>query len=88
MKVKLNLVDNSSNDDLKELGEIDSRIEYVFNDANLEYGAGHNIAMRKSIADGVLNHLVLNLDVYFQAGVLGELFEHMHANQLDLLQTS
>jgi len=44
--------------------------------------------MRKSIADGMLYHLVLNLDVYFQAGVLGELFEHMHANQLDLLQTS
>jgi len=81
MKVKLNLVDNSSNDDLKELGEMDSRIEYVFNDANLEYGAGHNIAMRKSIADGVLYHLVLNPDVYFEAGVLEELFEHMQANQ-------
>ncbi len=70
IKVKLYLVDNSSNDDLKELKNLDNRIEYIFNNANLGYGTAHNIAMRKSISDGVPYHLVLNPDIYFESGVL------------------
>ncbi|MBD3843881.1 MAG: glycosyltransferase family 2 protein, partial [Campylobacterales bacterium] len=81
LKVKLYLVDNSSNDELKVLREMDSRIEYIFNNANLGYGAGHNIAMRKSISDGVLYHLVLNPDIYFEGGTLEELFSYMEQNQ-------
>ena len=49
LDVKLYLVDNSSNDELKELKSIDSRIEYIFNNANLGYGTAHNIAIKKSI---------------------------------------
>lgn len=81
MKVKLYLVDNSSNDDLKELANIDNRIEYIFNNANLGYGTAHNIAMRKSISDGVPYHLVLNPDIYFENSVLEELFSYMEQNQ-------
>lgn len=81
LNVKLYLVDNSSNDELKELKSIDSRIEYIFNNANLGYGTAHNIAMRKSISGGVPYHLVLNPDIYFKAGVLEELFSYMEANQ-------
>jgi len=81
LKVKLYLVDNSSNDDLKELGELDRRIEYIFNNANLGYGSAHNIAMRKSIEDGVAYHLVLNPDIYFDSGVLEKLFDYMEKNK-------
>jgi GT2 family glycosyltransferase len=81
LKVKLYLVDNSSNDELKELDKMDSRIEYIFNNANLGYGAGHNIAIRKSIEDGVVYHLVLNSDIYFESGVLEELFDYMENHQ-------
>lgn len=81
MKVKLYLVDNSSDDDLKELAKMDNRIEYIFNNANLGYGTAHNIAMRKSISDGVPYHLVLNPDIYFEKGVLEELFSYMEQNQ-------
>lgn len=81
MDVKLYLVDNSSNDDLKELSEMDERIEYIFNNANLGYGTAHNIAMRKSIADGVSYHVVLNPDIYFESGVLGKIFEYMEENK-------
>ncbi len=81
LKVKLYLVDNSSNDELKELSKIDSKIEYIFNNANLGYGAGHNIAMRKSIADGVAYHLVLNPDIYFESGTLEDLFDYMENYQ-------
>lgn len=81
LKVKLYLVDNSSNDDLKELGGLDNRIEYIFNNANLGYGVGHNIAMRKSVEDGALYHVVLNPDVYFESGVLEKLLDYMENHQ-------
>jgi GT2 family glycosyltransferase len=81
LEVKLYLMDNSSNDDLKELGELDERIEYIFNNANLGYGSAHNIAMRKSIEDGVAYHLVLNPDIYFESGTLEELFSYMGNHQ-------
>ena len=81
LKVKLYLVDNSSNDDLKELEKLDDRVEYIFNNANLGYGRAHNIAMKKSVEDDVLCHLVLNPDIYFEKGVLEELFGYMEHYQ-------
>lgn len=80
LEVKLYLVDNSSTDDLKELKELDNRIEYIFNNANLGYGAGHNIAMKKSITNSVNYHVVLNPDIYFDREVLEKLFDYMENN--------
>jgi GT2 family glycosyltransferase len=63
------------------LAKIIKKIEYIFNNANIGYGSAHNIAMRKSIDDGVNYHLVLNPDIYFESGVLEKLFEYMEFNQ-------
>lgn len=81
LKVKLYLVDNSSNSNLKELSKIDNRIEYIFNNANLGYGTAHNIAIKKSIDDKVSYHLILNPDIYFEKGVLEELLNYMELNK-------
>ncbi|MBT5491043.1 glycosyltransferase family 2 protein [bacterium] len=81
LKVKLYLIDNSSNDDLKQLGNNDDRIKYIFNNANLGYGSAHNIAMKKSIEDDVPYHIVLNPDIYFDNDVLGKLFNYMESNK-------
>lgn len=81
LKVKLYLIDNSTNDNLKILDNIDERIEYIYNNANLGYGTAHNIGIRKSIADGILYHVVLNPDIYFESGVIEKLFSHMQENQ-------
>jgi len=81
LKIKLYLVDNSSNDELKELSKIDKRIEYIFNNANLGFGKAHNIAIRKSIEENIPYHVVLNPDVYFEKGVLEELYNFMENNQ-------
>ena len=67
LDVKLYLVDNSANDTLKHLADLDERIEYIFNNANLGYGCGHNRAMRRSLQQGAAYHLVLNPDVYFKS---------------------
>jgi len=80
-KVKLYLVDNSANDTLKILADIDKRIEYIFNNANIGYGAGHNIALQKSINDNVAYHVVLNPDLYFDGKiVIDTLYDYMQKN--------
>jgi len=80
LKIRLFLIDNSTYDDLKSLSNIDSRIEYIFNNANLGFGKAHNIALRKSIEENIPYHLVLNPDVYFGEGVLEELYNFMENN--------
>lgn len=77
LNVKLYLIDNSSNDKLKDLAELDPRIEYIFNNKNLGYGSAHNIGIRKSIQEGVPYHVVLNPDIYFETGVIEALYDYM-----------
>ncbi len=77
---KIYLIDNSPTDELKSLKDLDNRIEYIFNNANLGFGKAHNIALRKSIEEGIPYHLVLNPDVYFDKGVLEELYSFMEKN--------
>ncbi len=72
---KLYLVDNSATDELKILAT-DKRIEYIFNNKNLGYGAGHNIALHKAAAD-TKYHIVLNPDVSFADGTIEYIFTFM-----------
>ncbi len=83
LPVKLFLVDNSPTDQLKnELADIiqDNRVEYVFNNNNIGFGAAHNIALRKTI-NVFPYHLVLNPDVSFDQTVLPALTEYMEGNK-------
>jgi len=81
LSVKLYLIDNSSNCNLKILKKIDSRIEYIYNDANIGYGKAHNIAIRKSIEKNIPYHIVLNPDIYFDENVIDELYRYMENNK-------
>lgn len=85
LEIKLYLVDNSSNNDLKEVSKVDNKIKYIFNNANLGFGKAHNIALRKSIGENVPYHLVLNPDVYFDEGVLEELYDFMEKSDVRLV---
>lgn len=80
LNLKLFLIDNSTNDHLKSLADIDSRITYIFNNANLGFGKAHNIAIKKTIEEDIAYHLVLNPDVFFEKGVLEELYNFMESN--------
>ena len=75
------LIDNSKSDYFKKLIFLNKNIRYIFNNANLGYGKAHNIALRRSIEENVPYHLVLNPDVYFEKGVLEELYNFMEANK-------
>lgn len=81
LKVKLYLVDNSPTDSLRYLSNLDNRIEYIFNNANLGFGKAHNIALQKSIDNAIDYHLVLNPDAYFEKDVVEELYEYMQNNE-------
>jgi len=81
LNIRIYLIDNSKNDNLSVLSNLDNRITYIFNNANLGYGKAHNIALRKSIEESIPYHLVLNPDVYFEKGVLEELYNFMEANE-------
>lgn len=83
LSIKLFLVDNSPTNQLQtDLAELikDKRVEYIFNNANIGFGAGHNIAIRKTI-DCAPYHLVLNPDVSFEPKVLNSLYSYMQENR-------
>lgn len=75
MQIKLYLIDNSPTDEIRKIYN-DERIEYIFNNANIGYGAGHNIAICKSLNISKY-HLILNPDIYFEEGTLQQLYEFM-----------
>ncbi|MEN3034562.1 MAG: glycosyltransferase family 2 protein [Aquificaceae bacterium] len=77
---KIFLVDNSPEDRLKTLKELDSRIVYIFTGKNLGYGKANNIAIRETLKDKTPYHLVLNPDVWFDAGTLEAIYEFMEEN--------
>ncbi|MDR3704734.1 MAG: glycosyltransferase family 2 protein [Paludibacteraceae bacterium] len=78
MNVKLFLVDNSPTDRLKSI-ITDSRVEYLFINKNIGFGAAHNRIL-KNINNKSYYHLILNPDIYFNEGVLEGLFSFMIKN--------
>lgn len=78
LSVRLIVIDNSPNDEIRQICN-DNKIEYVFNNANIGFGAGHNIAIRR-IHELSKYHLVLNPDIYFSRGNLEKLYNFMENN--------
>jgi GT2 family glycosyltransferase len=73
----LYLIDNSPSDICKQHFD-NPRIHYVFNNANIGFGAGHNIALRHVLAKNEsVFHVVLNPDVYFATDVIEKLYIYM-----------
>ena len=79
LSIKLFLIDNSPMPKLQtELAKFlnDKRVEYIFNNKNVGFGAGHNIAIKKIIDDSPY-HLVLNPDVTFSKEILQPLINFL-----------
>lgn len=73
--IKLYIIDNSPTDKLRGLFNNHS-IEYIFNNSNLGFGAGHNVALRKAINESKY-HLCLNPDITFGDDVLSKIVAYM-----------
>lgn len=80
LDIKIYLIDNSPTDRLRELSTLDKRIEYIHNPSNPGFGAAHNIALKKALAEKSPYHLVLNPDVYFEHGVIEQIINYMDEN--------
>lgn len=80
LDVKMYLIDNSPTDALKDIIE-DNRVLYLHNPSNPGFGAAHNIAIEAIIKEESIYHLVLNPDVYFEAGTIEKIFNFMEANK-------
>ena len=53
---------------------------YIFNNANIGYGAAHNIALEKSLKTNAKYHLVINSDIEFSPDVITKLLQFMETN--------
>lgn len=82
LSVKLFISDNSPNNSIKNIIDKlnDSRIEYIFNNYNGGYGYGHNKVLNK-IEKNSKYHVISNSDIYFEKGVLEELYNYMENNK-------
>ena len=75
----LYIIDNSSNDSLRELKDVAEKIVYIHSE-NLGYGSGHNIGIRKAVEKGATYHAVLNPDIYWNDSVIEALSHFMDLN--------
>lgn len=76
----VHVVDNSSMPYIAGIcGGYGDRVTYTPH-PNTGYGDAHNVALRHSLASGADYHLVINSDVYFDAGVLDACVRYMDLN--------
>jgi GT2 family glycosyltransferase len=73
------IIDNSPTN---ELGLFLSypKIQYIFNNKNIGFGAGHNIAIQKAFNVNSDYHIVLNPDIYFDISILDEIRAFMESH--------
>ena len=85
LRFKLWISDNSEKDGLREFveGFLDDRIEYIFNNSNDGFGAGHNVVIRKLVSGEVESefHLMVNADVFFEENTIEKIMEYMRENK-------
>lgn len=79
LKTYLYVIDNSPTDTLKNVCAF-KNVEYIFNNKNVGFGSGHNMALRRMFGQTKYS-LVLNPDVYFEPRTLEQLFDFMEKNQ-------
>ena len=84
LKFKLWISDNSEKDTLRNFIEkfSDDRIEYIFNNANNGFGAGHNVVIERLIKGKEKSefHLIINADVHFEKNTIEKIINYMKKN--------
>lgn len=74
---RIYIIDNSRSESTRLITESHGNVTYIPND-NTGYGAGHNIALRRTIESGeAAYHLVVNSDVRFDPEILPRMLAEM-----------
>lgn len=71
------LIDNSPNERL-EFNRL--KATYIFNNKNIGYGGAHNIALQKTLDQGIPYHLVVNPDIEFEEEIMLRIVNFMNNN--------
>ena len=72
------MIDNSPTDRLRK--NFESKVEYLYSNKNLGFGKANNIAIEKSLNDGIEYHLLVNPDIHFEKGVVSRMVAYMDAH--------
>ena len=78
---KFFIIDNSTNDALREFESTSERITYIYSD-NLGFGSGHNVAINRAMDLGCDYHIIINPDIYWDENVIEKLTQFMNENIL------
>ena len=78
LKLQIFIIDNSPDNLIEKICKR-KEIVYIFNNMNIGFGAGHNIAIKK-IQNLTKYHLIINPDVYFENGTLEKMHVFMEGN--------
>ena len=81
--------DNSPRDELRDFCSQLDGVEYIFNNANMGYGPGHNVAIKKAQEIHADYHLVINSDVYFEEYIKSlttKTFEELSRETLEIIK--
>ena len=85
LRFKLWISDNSEKDELRKFVEefLDDRIEYIFNNSNGGFGAGHNVVIKRLVSEETKSefHLMVNADVFFEENTIEKIVEYMKENK-------
>jgi GT2 family glycosyltransferase len=77
---ELIIVDNSSEDYMKEFCKKFDNIKYIFSSGNIGFGSGHNLAFKnKTISSDI--HLILNPDIYFDGIEITDFIKYLYENK-------
>ena len=74
---KFFIIDNSTNDALREFESTSERITYIYSD-NLGFGSGHNVAINRAMDLGCDYHIIINPDIYWDENVIEKLTQFMN----------
>ena len=77
---KFFIIDNSTNDALREFESTSERITYIYSD-NLGFGSGHNVAIKRAMDLGCDYHIIINPDIYWDENVIEKLTQFMNENR-------
>lgn len=76
---RIHVIDHSPDDSLGSVCRHFHKVVYQHL-PNRGYGAGHNVALRQSLADGIRRHLVINSDVEITPRDIDRMDAYMHAH--------
>lgn len=76
---KVFVIDNSSEERIKQIAKKYPKVTYIPN-INNGYGAGHNIGIKRSLEIGAQFHIVINPDIYWIDPVIETLEKYMNSH--------